>query len=228
MKKQIALWILIGSLWACEKEGVDTYNPADHYLYVLDSVGRDTAVVSFAHHPGETMIEVPFELILIGQPLQEALAYRLIVVDSLTTAQPGDYELPELLFGAYKPRDTVKIRIFNKRPELAEQSVKVVFRIAENQNFKPGYCDKQDIGITFSNIKSQPLWWTKEITDIYLGKYSEKKYEHFVICTKVADLTDVEPTRIRLLCLEFKDYCIANRITEEDEETPMADGIPCY
>lgn len=228
MKRYIALFIILASIWACEKEDVETYEPVDHYLYVLDSAGLDTATVSFAHHPGESMVEVPFQLILIGAPLQEALTYRLTVVDSLTTALPGDYELPELIFGAQKTRDTLKIRIFNKRAELAKTPVSVVFRIAENQNFKTGFYDKQDFRITFSNIKSKPLWWTKEITNIYLGEYSEKKFEQFVLCTKVSDLTDMEPTRIRLLCLEFKDYCIAGHITEEDGETLMADGIPCY
>ena len=60
-------------------------------------------------------------------------------------------------------------------------------------------------------MESKPLWWEGDIISVYLGEYSPEKYKHFLIATQI-DATEIpvllkeNPTKLRLLALEFKDY----------------------
>lgn len=227
MKKYIALFVFLLGLWACSTKEIEVYT-SERYLYFPDSTkGLDTAMISFTHHPGATTLEVPFYVGLTGPICEQPLEYKLIVVDSLTTADPTDYDIPTgLKFAAGKNIDIVNITIKNVRPELLNKSVYVTFRIAENENFKPGLYNQQEIKISFNNIKSKPLWWTGNIERILLGEYSHKKYEYFVIATGVTDMTDMDLAAARVEVIKFKRYLIANNIMEEDGVTPMVNGVP--
>ena len=44
----------------------------------------------------------------------------------------------------------------------------------------------------------------------YLGTYSPLKYEQFILCTKVNDLSGVDPVTLRKYALEFKAYIALN------------------
>ena len=60
-------------------------------------------------------------------------------------------------------------------------------------------------------MESKPLWWEGDIITVYLGEYSPEKYKYFLIVTQV-DATEIpvllkeNPTKLRVLALEFKDY----------------------
>ena len=45
----------------------------------------------------------------------------------------------------------------------------------------------EKIKIVFNNVVSKPEWWTTQVTRVYLGTYSRKKYEEFVKCTGVTN-----------------------------------------
>lgn len=199
------------------------------YLYVVNDSGADTAYVSFSNYPGLKQLEVPFAISLTGEMPGEDMEYKLEVVDSLTTAKSGDYALPErLIFRKDRITDTVNITIKNERAELFRQSFKVTFRIVANEYFQPGYTDRRDIKITFNDIKGKPDWWKDDLEKMILGTYSDKKMEHFILATRVNSLEGVELSEVRRLTLIFKKYLRENNIMEEDNVTPMVDGVPCY
>lgn len=230
MKKYIVyICMIVAGVWACNTEEVEMYSAA-RYLFFPDSLkGLDSVVFSFSHYPGETTHDAMFYVALTGVPTTEDLEYKLEVVDSLTTALPEDYELPNpLVFKAGRMLDTLKIRCKNVREVLKTQKVRAAFRIVSNENFSPGLFNHQVVRIIFDNIPSKPLWWTGDIEKFILGEYSAKKFEHFVIATKVNDLTGKSLSEARDLTMKFKVYLIKNNIMEEDGETPMVDGIPVY
>lgn len=229
MKNYILFFAMILGAISCTKDEVEVYS-AGRYLYFPNSKnGVDTVAFSFSHYPGARSRDIAFPIALTGEPLSEPLEYKLEVVDSLTTALPEDYELAEaLMFSANVTVDTLRIRCKNVREELTSKKVQVTYRIVGNDNFTPGLSGMHMVRVVFENIVSKPLWWNGDVEKLLLGKYSPKKYEHFIIATEVSDLTDMSMSEIRELTMIFKKYLIENDIMEEDNETPMVDGIPAY
>lgn len=230
MKKHIIyICLIIAGICSCNTEEVEVYS-SPRFLFFPDSAkGLDSVVFSFSHFPGTTTHDASFYVALTGTPAAEALEYKLEVVDSLTTAEPEDYVMPEgLLFPADTTLDILKIRCNNTREALKTQKVYVTFKIVANENFSPGLAGKHMIRVIFDNIASKPLWWTGDLEKYVLGEYSPKKFDHFVIATGVNDLTNASLSEARELTMKFKAYLIKNNIMEEDNKTPMVDGIPVY
>lgn len=227
MKKYILGLLALCAVWACSTQEIETFT-GDRYLYFPGhSTGLDTANFTFFHYPGETFRELPFTIALTGELLDTPLEYRLIVVDSLTTADPKDYVLPTgLTFGADRETDELKIRINNVRPELQNKAFTVVFRIEANDHFGNGLIEFQQIRITFSDQRFKPLWWAGDVERILLGAYSESKYEHFILATGEGDLAEKSLAEVRSLALRFKQYLVENNVMEDDGVTPMVDGVP--
>ena len=96
MKKYILLFAFFAALIGCETNETPIYEGEARYLYFPNDEGRDSAVISFTHYLTNEL-DVPFEIALIGKPSHDSLEYKLVVVDSLTTALPVDYELPNTL-----------------------------------------------------------------------------------------------------------------------------------
>lgn len=230
MKNYILLFAMILGVISCTKDEVEVYSAARYLFFPNSTNGVDTIAFSFSHYPGETSKEVAFPIALTGLPLDEALEYKLEVVDSLTTASQEDYELAApLMFAANTTVDTLKIVCKNVREELTTQKVQVTYRIVVNENFAPGLSDKQMVRVIFENIKSAPLWWQpgSDVEKLLLGKWSAKKFEYFVIATGENDCTGMSMSEIRELTMIFKKYLLEHDIKEEDG-TPMVEGIPAY
>ena len=229
MKQIVIIMLIFAGLWACNMDEVEVYS-AQRYLFFADSsMGLDTAAFSFSHYPGDETHDVSFYVSLTGIPATEDLTYEVEVVDSLTTADPVDYEMPEnLIFPAGQVVSVMNIRCKNVRPELESQRVYVTFRIKGNENFQPGLEGKQTVRIAFDNIKSKPLWWTGDLEEYVLGAYSDKKFELLVQFTGENDWSDFSLSQARDLTIQFKVYLIEYNVMEEDGVTPMVDGIPCY
>lgn len=218
MKKYIVLALFASLFFACNKDDIEGYD-AGRFLFIPDSLGMDTAFVSFKHHLGEDTYRVPFQVRMLGLASGEALNYAIEVVDSLTTATAEDYRLPDPVFAAGRNRDTFWIEIRNT-PHLATETVKLVVRLVENENFGVGYYDRLTAAVTFNNQMSKPLWWDENITNLFLGTYSEEKYLAFYECTGLTDLTDLPYWRLRQLTLEFRKYIEEHHLTEKNGE-PM-------
>ncbi|MCR9013146.1 DUF4843 domain-containing protein [Gabonibacter chumensis] len=231
MKKYISICLILTAiLWACNTEEVPLYE-TQRYLFFPDSAkGLDSCYFSFSHYPGKTEKEVTFYVALTGDTLAEPLEYKLRVVDTLTTALPQDYVLPtRLTFAAGKTIDVLKITCKNTREELKTQKVYVTFVLEPNENFKPSLYNQQKIRIIFDNISSAPLWWSGELERYVLGEYSPKKFECFILANEgLNDLTGMSLSEAREYAMKLKQYCIDNNIMEEDNKTPMVDGIPVY
>ncbi len=76
--------------------------------------------------------------------------------------------------------------------------------------------------IIFSDMVSKPSWWDDDVTDFYLGEYSEKKFKLFMEVTKVGDLSDSNESEIRSYAIIFKYYLIKEK--EEGRTVYEEDG----
>ena len=156
--------------------------------------------------------------------------YKIIVMDEYTTAVPSDYEIPDkYVFKAGAIKDTCYIKL-KYSSKLDSDKVRVVIKLASNENFTEGENTYQVAIIWFHNIISKPDWWTSTVTSYYLGTYSDLKYSLFNRIVGI-DLTDADESTIRHYALVFKQYleeqkAADNTILEVDgtEMTVVAGG----
>ena len=80
---------------------------------------------------------------------------------------------------------------------------------------KDQYRNTNKLKIIFNNIISKPLWWTNDVTKLYLGTYSRKKYEEFVKCTNISDFGKLSTAEKRQYALTFKYYIAVNNVMDK-------------
>lgn len=216
MIRYISLITVLFFFFACTEDEFKRYD-SGRYLFFTTEEGRDTTAFSFTHFPLVEDYTVQFEINLIGDPLEMDTEYTLSVVDSLTTAKPGQYRIASSIFRANRVKDTLAITCI-KTSDL-ENDVTLVLALEADEHFQPGLFGMRKVKVTFNNVFSKPLWWKGKVETLYLGTFSKKKFEEFVKCTGVSDLTDVDMSVVRMLSLQFKAYVEDNNIMDVNDKT---------
>lgn len=210
--------IVIGAIYllsSCSKEEILTYNnnTSERFIH-FEKSEADSSDVSFFTYPGETEINFPIVVKSSGFSNQNE-EYKIVVMDEYTTATSSDYKIPDkFVFKAGTIKDTCYIKL-KYSSKLDTDKVRIVIKLANNENFTKGESTYQVAIIWFHNIISQPDWWTSTVTSYYLGTYSDLKYSLFNRIVRV-DLTDADESTIRHYALVFKQYL---------EEQKAADNI---
>lgn len=237
MKKQaiksICAWVCVAASVAmfvssCAKAEISTYDSKNKLWFTAknkDEVVVNDIVRSFSHFPGSTSLDVPFEINLIGQILEQDAIYKVVVVDSLTTAVASEYVLPENpVFHAGQVVDTLWVKLL-KSPRMDAMEVKLTLWVVENDVFANGYYNRQGVVVTFNNITTRPDWWTVIVEKAYLGTYSKEKFDAFYFYTGLNTIVGLTSSELRSILLDFKAYIAEKNITEADG-SPMI--IPIY
>ena len=225
--------LLMMALQSCDKQKVDTYD-SEHALFFdrwkrISDVKReriDTVGYSFSHYVGETELVHDFKISLIGNILSEDTEYKVVVVDSLTTALPEQYTLPKHpMFHEGQSTDVFSV-VLHKTESLKDKEVYLTLRLVQNENFALGYVGYRDVKIRFNDKIVKPLWWTDDVVKGYLGEYSFEKFETIVLANEGFTTFDgLSGTEKRKIALNTKDYIALHGITEKDG-SPMY--IPIY
>lgn len=231
IKLMLAFAVMV-SMYACSQNDVPGYE-GGHALFFerwqMLSSGKtriDTARYSFSHYIGKEELTHYFKMKLIGDLLEEDTEYKIVVVDSLTTAKSDQYELPEHpVFHKGTAVDSLPI-IMKKVRSLYDEEVVLTIRLVENENFGLGYWGYREVKIRFNDRVEQPLWWTDEVTAAYLGDYSYMKLNTITVANPgFTTFEGLTSTAKRKIALNTKQYIVDNGITEEDG-SPME--IPIY
>lgn len=175
--KQYTLLLLVAlCLLSCSEDKIEAYH-GGQYLYfseLMDS--SDEAIeVSFYNYPLDDELTVEIALGLVGDPVKTATPYKVSVVSEKTTALPENYKLPENL--EFKPgvaEDKLPLKLI--KTDKLTKDVTLMLKIEPNEYFTGTIAEYDTIKVVFNNIESQPLWWDKDVTKIYLGAYSREKY----------------------------------------------------
>ncbi len=222
--------VLLG-VCACTEDPIEVFG-YDNYLHFTQE-SKKAYRFSFATVPGEAEYEYEIPMTLIGRALDVDKEYKLDLVtegDIVTTATTASYQLPEkLYFGKGKFEDVLKIK-FIDNAELNEEKV-LVLSVAENENFKKGPVDHQTAVIYLSNYLVQPDWWSDDMETVFLGDYSDIKYEHFILATGISDMTDMSAEKVKSYVTTFVYYLWAldekgQTVYEADGQTKVVDSIP--
>lgn len=179
---------------------------------------------SFSHYPGTETLDVTFEVNLIGLIADFDREYKAVVVDTLTTAVPAEYDIHPMVLHANKAKDLLTITL-KKSDRLLRQDAKLTLYLVETESFEQGYTDRLQVSVTFNNITTKPDWWTEEITKAYLGEYSKEKFEAIYAYSGRNNLEGLQPSELRILLRGFKNYIREHNLTEADG-TPIT--IPIY
>ena len=224
MKKYIVLALVSLCFWACSEDEIKPYNDGN-YLYFSQLVDskEDHIAVSFNNYPTSEEFTVEIGLKLIGKLLPEDTPYKVVVVTvdekgKVKNADSKNYRLPaEPTFKAGQVEDVLKVTLV-KTPDLKED-VTLCLKLVPNDNFLGAMQQYEQIRIVFNNIVSKPLWWDDNVTKLFLGTYSRKKYEEFVRFSGIADFGKLSTAEKRQAALGFKYYVAENNIMDKDDST---------
>lgn len=218
-------------LQSCDKQEVFSYE-ADRALFFerweqvgTNNIRLDTVQYSFSHYVGIEDLEHRFKINLIGNLLEEDMAYRVIVVDSLTTATEDQYTIKDPIFRKGRSSDSLTV-VLHKTPALKDKQVYLTLRLVENENFDLGYMGYTDVRVRFNDMKVKPLWWTDEVELAFLGPYSYEKLETIVAANEgFTTFEGLDITARRKIALNTKDYIRQHGITEANGDAMV---IPIY
>lgn len=219
MKKLIISVLGLLVFLACSEDHIQAYRSVRYLSFSKPEVADSATFLSFTHYPGETERTIALEITLSGDLTTEALPYRISVVTDSSNAASGNYSVEtDQTFRPNRVKDTLYVKL--QREGMNDKEMTLLLRIMSNEYFEAGFKGYTDARIVFNDIATQPLWWNKDIEDLFLGKWSAKKYEELIKSSGLTSLVDMEYSFIRKICLEFKEYIRKNNITEADG-TPM-------
>lgn len=241
MKKYLLLITLSYLLFSCNEQDVQIYGDKhsiyfDKFYMNAFSPGTETAdstSTSFFFLPNDAVgTKADLVVNLAGRKLEKDLKFQLRVVEEGTTAAPDEYQLDDFYtFRANNigEKSTIiqdTISVLMKRSERLKNlpnGVRLVVEIVPNDEVEQGQWERRRAVIILTNSAVKPLWWTRELEEWMLGKYSPKKYLLFL---KHADtkaelnsaLIRTDPSQVRKLVLKFKSWLLKQNpaVTEED------------
>lgn len=191
---------------SCKREEVQLYS-GEQYVQFIGSV-QDTIVFSFFFYPGQSEVQVPLPVKLVGFMPDKDLEYTIAVHQEGTTAAAEHFTIPSsFTFRKGLLRDTAYITVKN-RPNLATNEVRLAFYIKDGTELQAGQSEYAYRVIKLSDRVSKPVWWDANMDRFYLGNYSELKFRKFMEVTGVGDLTTYSDPERRVLMLRFKYYLI--------------------
>ena len=191
MRYIIIILVTMCVFTACSEDKFTTYD-STRYLYFAKGITADSITESFFFYPDETTHDIRLELLFAGDPVTEAMTYRIDVDESLTTAVKGtdfDFE-SERTWPVGKERDTLVLKLI-KTPKLDNQMFRVVLKVTPTTNFEVGPTkNARSQRVIFTSKAIAPAWWDAHITQYYLGDYSDAKYAEFIEATGISDMTN--------------------------------------
>ena len=136
----------------------------------------------------------------------------------------GEEEEISVSFNNYPTSDEVVVKIglaligkpFEKDAPYKLVVVNEEVKEGETPNSMPGF---DQISIVFNNVLSKPMWWNSEVTKLFLGTYSRKKYVEFVTFSGISNFGALSTAEKRQASLEFKYYVAENNIMDKDDKT---------
>ncbi|WP_059026232.1 DUF4843 domain-containing protein [Gabonibacter massiliensis] len=231
MKKYLfPLSILITLFFfSCDEDKVLTFHDGheiffDKFYMNAFSPGTeeaDSTVTSFFFYPeGTTDITVPVEVQLSGTPLTSEIKFGLRVIEEETTANPNEYDLDDFYVfhtntigeDAKVIKDTIYIKLIKSdRLDDLPEGVRLVVELVPPDGVGLGQVERRRAKIIMTSVAMQPEWWTQEVVDGLLGKYSQKKYQLFLNnIDKEArmgkELIEEHPDEAIKLVMEFKEW----------------------
>ncbi len=206
MPKFIYILLSILFLSSCKKEKIESWETPDRYIQFQKKVS-DTIIFSYLFHPGSVTnytIKVPVKM--IGFLPDQNLDYTVEIIPELTTINPSLYSMS--LTNEFRSGlifDSIPIEI-KRDPIMKTKSLYLGLRLKANQNWKTGQTEFIEQIVRINDMVFQPKWWNSNITNYYLGTYTDKKFRTFIEVIGTGDLDAVNVNKIYEHVQTFKIY----------------------
>ena len=234
MKKMLLFAMaLVLAFSACSKEEVPLYDTENANFIQFVTPNTDTSELSFMFYPtvaSGAAYDYAIPVQILGLAKDKDREYKVVVVDSLTTATEGKhFVMPEkTIFRAGLYQDTLFIKLY-RTEDLLSTKVRLGVRIEYSNDFFVGEQTYLEKILIFSDMLARPAWWTpyikpngskdqQSVEYTLLGTYSDKKYLLLMEVTGIGDWTDLSTDERRLQALQLKRYL----------EAQEAAGTPVY
>jgi hypothetical protein len=217
MKKIATLIAFTCWLVACREAEIPVYH-GDNYIQFVKNLATDSTTVTFLYAPAATELHSELVVKMTGAPALEEQPYTLSIDRQFTTAEEGvHFRLPDkTAFKAGAMRDTLSIT-FCRVPEMKTRTFRLVLRVGANNHFLPGQREYQYKVFLVHDKISKPEWWDRRVEQLYLGTYSDLKFQHFIEVTGGGDMTGASASEIRINALKLK-YWLEEWKFEHDGE----------
>ena len=227
MKPFILLLFLSCCLFSCSEDEIKPYH-GDQYLYFSQLKGtEDKSInVSFNNYPLDDELTVKIAMGLVGDPFSSPAPYKIGILTDKTTALAENYSLPEApSFKANSATDELEVKLI--KTEHLTEDVSLLLKIEPNDYFGGSILHYDTIRIVFNNVESQPLWWDKEVTNVYLGTYSRAKYRALVQYggEEALNFGELNASQRRRCALRLKDAIAEYGLKEENGKSMT---VPIY
>lgn len=193
MKRKVYVLSIILSLvafWACSEKDIEIFSGDVVYISFTKDASKDSVVYSFQTYPsGEIVAEVPVRV--RGHWLTAPRVFTVSANPDSTNLPATAFELPEKCeFAPGQELDTIRIKFFNNFEDLKNKTYRLFLQINESDNVKQGEYAYRKAKFYVSDKLEKPTWWSRNdntesnpyniVEQVYLGKYSVKKYKLFL------------------------------------------------
>lgn len=199
----LPLLAIVGILCSCSSNDDFLYQSQDNvYFNFADSTASKISF-TFAYTPMLTQDTIFVPVKISGKRVSTDRFFKIVVVDSLTTAKPGVHYKPlaeKYLMPADSGAIAVPIIIYNTDPLLNDSTLTLGFALQPTGDFQIEFPDKVKGSVSFSNRLEQPSWWIYWMGQ--LGTYSRTKHQLFLISSGTTTLADMSKPDAYLLVPE--------------------------
>ena len=192
--KKLYLFTLVAvvAAWACGEEPEFVYDSSpDNIYFNFADTARSNITYSFAYTPevNEHIIYIPVKI--SGQRVPVERSFRVELISSLTTAQPGlHYEALKPSYVMAKDSGTFQLPVvlYNTDEMLLDSTMVLAFELKATPDFSIEFPTRVTTKISFSNRLERPVWWN--YWESSMGDYSRNKHYLFLISSGMIDLND--------------------------------------
>lgn len=217
MKKTIAILTATVALISTGCSKSEILAPTDQRYIYMSYPETDNSVFNFSFiSTTKETVQIAIPIKFAGRSLTEDLAFAIKVhpgdTEKTTLKEGEEYELPELVFHKGDFLDTIFVTV-RKTARMENSVYNLKFNLESNENFLATQTGALEAELRVTAQIAQPSWWNQEVTDIYLGKYSNKKFKLFTQEIFIGDYGELDESGKRYYALKFKYWL--------EEQTPQ-------
>jgi len=190
----------------CSTDDIPTYG-GDNYVQIKKT--QDTVTMAFFLFSGTDQYDYPIEVEMSGLASNPGKEYKLVVDTKNSTAvENTHYQLTgETRFEAGEVTGKSFVR-FIRTSDMKTEQYTLVLRVEDNGNYLAGQEDKRFIAIKVHDQIAQPEWWDNTVVYDFLGMYTDKKFETFLMVNNYPDLSEIKGNygTIRAYSLALRRY----------------------
>lgn len=237
----------VGLMSSCEKEAVDTYDPSYSALNI--GFGNATTLTqeytyNFSEVSGERAVK--FYARISGVPSERDRSFTLEAVDGDLTTLSGAYRVETYVIPAGEISGEYSLYFDSSKipaDAFTTEDGSITFRVAENNEFKAGSQNVNNLNFILKNYLSKPEDWDSAVYPyrpiyLYFGDYSIEKFRFMIENGCPSNFrvhyTQAEPTTLdgatTILSNNYANYlkqvCQVALVEYNDtHDTPLQDSL---